>query len=158
MVHVLFVCLGNICRSPAAEAVMNKLIKDNQLNSYILCDSAGTSGYHVGQKADKRMREVALKRGFEINSLSRQIDFQDLNRFDYIIAMDESNYYDINILDNNKLYKNKIFQLKDFCSDSSISGVPDPYYGGKNGFYHVLDILEDACQILLEKIKSEQSL
>ena len=158
MSQVLFVCLGNICRSPAAEAVMNKLIEKNDLSEKISCDSAGTSSYHVGGPADSRMRKVAQQRGFDITSISRQINYNDLDQFDYIIAMDQSNYYDIRAIDRKTDYLDKIFQLKDFCLQHQITGVPDPYYGGQEGFDLVIDILEDGCQELLNKIRSENNL
>jgi len=154
-VKILFVCLGNICRSPAAEGVMNKFIIDNNLESYIQCDSAGTASYHVGSPADSRMKKIASQKGFEILSRARQINDQDLEIFDYIITMDDYNYRDVKSLDKNNLYNDKIFKFKDFCSDPSIREVPDPYYGGEDGFHKVINILEDGCKNLLSKIKKE---
>ncbi len=156
MVEILFICLGNICRSPAGEGVMNKLISKYQLDAQITCDSAGTSGYHNGQPADHRMRETASQRGIEILSRSRQITHRDLEKFDYIIAMDDDNYYDIQSLDYDDQYTHKIHRLRDFCTDQKITGVPDPYYGGKSGFERVLDILQDGCLGLLNKIREER--
>ncbi len=156
MVKILFVCLGNICRSPAGEGVMNKLTANYHLDSRIGCDSAGTSGYHNGQQADHRMREVATQRNIEILSRSRQITHHDLETFDYIIAMDDDNYHEIQALDHDDQYNHKILRLRDFCTDHEVTGVPDPYYGGKAGFEKVLDILQDGCLGLLDKIREEK--
>ncbi|MDH5682181.1 MAG: low molecular weight phosphotyrosine protein phosphatase [Spirochaetota bacterium] len=158
MIKVLFVCLGNICRSPAAEAVMVKMLKDHGLDNSISCDSAGTSGYHSGHPADSRMRRAAKDRDIHITSMSRQIRKKDLVDFDYIIAMDESNFYDIKNLDREQAHGEKITQLKDYCVNHSITGVPDPYYGGESSFYNVLNILEDGCMGLLKKIQQDKGL
>lgn len=158
MINVLFVCLGNICRSPSAEAVMNHKIKSHSLESFIKCDSAGTSGYHIGEKADERMRRHAIQRGYSLESLARKFAYSDFERFDYILAMDMSNYKDIKAFDRNSQYGHKIFLMTDFCRSIQADEVPDPYYGGARGFEHVLDILEDACSGLLDRIKSEHGL
>lgn len=158
MVKVLFVCLGNICRSPAAEAIMNKFIENQNLKDKIICDSAGTSAYHVGEKADHRMRKVAKEKSYQIEGLSRQFILFDLEKFDYIIAMDDQNYKDILSLSHNNQYREKVFRLKEFCKDKSITEVPDPYYQGIDGFTSVINILEDGCHGLLEKIKKDKAL
>ncbi len=132
---------------------MNKLIAEYQLSDQISCDSAGTSGYHNGQQADHRMREAASERGIEILSRSRQITHRDLEKFDYIVAMDDDNYREIQALDDHDHHSHKIHRLRDFCTDHKITGVPDPYYGGKSGFEKVLDILQDGCSGLLNKIR-----
>ncbi len=153
--RLLFVCLGNICRSPAAEAVMNNLIKVRGFSDRIICDSAGTSGYHQGELADKRMRECAIKRGVEILSRSRKFLKKDFLDFDYIFVMDDQNMRDVLLQDTDKEFLNKIFKITDFCTKIKIDHVPDPYYGGSEGFDFVLDILEDACGNLLKKIEKE---
>lgn len=158
MIQVLFVCLGNICRSPAAEGVMTKLIEKNGLSDLIQCDSAGTSGFHRGEPADSRMRKAASERDYHLTSRSRQFNFKDFEEFDYIVAMDDDNYSDIYFHDSENKFQNKIYRFRDFCLDHEIPGVPDPYYGGEEGFQHVLDILEDGCQGLLNHIKKEHSL
>ncbi len=158
MIKVLFVCLGNICRSPAAEGVMNKYIDIHNLSSYIQCDSAGTSSYHSGSKADSRMRNTAIKRGYDLLSISRQLQYDDLIHFDYIIAMDDSNFHNIRYLDPEGTFHHKVFRLCDFCSDTSTREVPDPYYGGDQGFERVLNILEDGCNGLLSRIREEEKL
>ncbi len=154
-VKVLFVCLGNICRSPAAEAVMNSLIKKENLEDKIVCDSAATSGHHEGEKADPRTIQHALKRGHEVVSISRPFNpRKDFNDFDYIITMDDSNFTDVTQMDLKRVFGNKVFKMTDFCADKKCKVVPDPYYGGPQDFETVMDILEDACSGLLKKIKS----
>ncbi len=150
---ILFVCLGNICRSPSAEAVMNGVIEDAGLEEFIMCDSAGTYGYHAGQNADARMQSHAIKRGYDLTSISRKIIKDDFKDFDYIIAMDNSNYDDLISFAQIAEDRAKIYKIIDFCSTMSPSEVPDPYYGGDAGFEEVLDILEDATNGLLNHLK-----
>jgi len=158
MVNILFICMGNICRSPSGEAVMNKLVKRAGLENEIECDSAGTIAYHEGEQADARMKRHALKRGFKITSIARRFREVDFESFDYIIAMDSSNYNDLLSFDREKKYLNKIFLMTDFSKNENYFEVPDPYYGGPEGFENVLDILEDSCNGLLEKIREENNL
>ncbi len=154
MVKILFVCLGNICRSPSAEAVMNAFVKTAGLEDGIKSDSAGTIGMHAGHAADSRMKKYASKRGFDLTSISRQIKAElDFEEFDMIIAMDHSNYLDIMALDTDGSYKDKICKMTDFCTAMEYGEVPDPYYGGDEGFELVLDILEDSCRGLLDAVK-----
>ena len=156
MKQILFVCLGNICRSPSAEAVFNELIRKNGLGSEVQCDSAGTAAYHTGDQADSRMKQYALKRGYHLTSISRPIDANnDFDRFDYIIGMDRQNIRDLKAMARNENDRKKIFLLTDFCRDSGFDSVPDPYYGGVAGFELVMDILEDACAGLITKIRNE---
>ena len=154
MKEVLFVCLGNICRSPSAEAVFNALIKKNGLDNEISCDSAGTDAYHVGQSADYRMKQVAKKRGYQLTSISRKVNPKlDFDRFDYIIGMDTQNVRDLQRMARNENDRKKIYLMTDFASGLKYDSVPDPYYGGDAGFELVLDILEYACAGLITKIK-----
>lgn len=154
--NILFVCLGNICRSPTAEAVMTHLVKKNGLEKKISCDSAGTIGYHQGHKADSRMMRHAKKRGYSITSRSRQINPAiDFEKFDLILTMDNANFEDVRSLDWEKKYTHKIHKITDFCQIMDVSQVPDPYYGGAQGFEIVLDILEDACSGLLDTLNKE---
>lgn len=153
---VLFVCLGNICRSPAAEGVMRHLVERAGLDGRIECDSAGTYGGHAGERADARMRRAASRRGYDLQSISRQIRSEDFDRFDMIITMDDSNYERVHRLASTPEAARKIFRMTDFCRrHSGASHVPDPYYEGAEGFELVLDLLEDACEGLLEEIKKE---
>ena len=156
MKKVLFVCMGNICRSPAAEGVMQKMINDSGLSEKIYVDSAGTIGYHSGERADRRMIKHAKKRGYDLLSISRQFDpHRDFLEFDYIVAMDDINLADLKQMDETGQYAHKIFKMTDFCKKIKADIVPDPYYGGDQGFETVLDIVEDGCSGLLEKINKE---
>ena len=156
MKRVLFVCLGNICRSPTAEAVMTAMVKKAGISDKIFCDSAGTGAYHVGERADGRMRIHGKKRGYDLTSISRQFTgMSDFESFDYVLAMDEANYEDILNTDPSGKYKHKLFRMVKFCTQHDVPGVPDPYYGGDQGFETVIDILEDSCQALLEQIKRD---
>jgi len=153
---ILFICLGNICRSPAAEAVMQSLIDKNNLNLKFELDSCGTSSYHQGEKADSRMIHAARKRGLKVISISRGFLKSDFKQFDHLIVMDDSNYENIMVLDTDNEYSSKVHKMTDFCSPKyqSYTNVPDPYYGGENGFEEVLDLLEDSCQNLLGNLNN----
>ena len=155
MIRILFVCMGNICRSPCAEGIMNYLIKQQGLENEIECDSAGTIDYHQGDSADLRMREHASLRGYDLNSISRPFENDDFELFDLIITMDEDNYQQIKWLDQNNNYSDKIRRMTDFCKAARVQEVPDPYYGGDQGFENVLDLLEDSCKGLLEFVSSK---
>lgn len=154
---LLFVCLGNICRSPSAENIMNYLIQEAGLTDKIVCDSAGTSGYHVGASPDRRMNNAAIKRGIELQGKSRQLTPLDLQQFDLILAMDHENYQDILYLDREGKYEDKVYLICDFAREKTDREVPDPYYGASDGFDYVIDLLLDACAGLLEKIVDSQA-
>ena len=148
--HVLFVCLGNICRSPAAEAVMMAKLKSSKLDHLFSCDSAGIIGFHAGAQADPRMRKQAQERGYSVTSLSRQVRPEiDFDRFDLIVAMDDQNVRDLTNLARSDSDRMKIVKMTDFSADSSYTVVPDPYYGTIADFDLVLDILEDSCDGLV---------
>lgn len=154
MKQVLFVCLGNICRSPSAEAVFNAKIKQYGQLDYISCDSAGTAAYHEGEPADYRMRQFALKRGYNLTSISRPVNPKiDFDRFDYIVGMDRYNVRDLKAMTRNANDLKKISLMTDYCTNGNYDSVPDPYYGGAAGFELVLDILEDACDGLIRQIQ-----
>lgn len=152
--RLLFVCMGNICRSPSAEAVMNEYIKLHQLSDEFECDSAGTGAWHVGDKADGRMRKHASLRNYNLTSIARQFDAtSDFDEFDLIFGMDQQNVNDIKALARNKSDLDKVKSIASYCTCySNYSSVPDPYYGGDDGFELVLDIIEDACEGLLKDI------
>jgi len=154
-VSVIFVCLGNICRSPTAHGVFRSLVKESGLLDKIEIDSAGTAAYHVGKKADDRSRQVALSRGIEMEDLrARKVDFGDLITFDYILAMDESNYTNLISLGLPE-HHSKIRMFLDFSKDFSEKEVPDPYYGGVQGFDQVFDMVTSASKGLLEEIQKK---
>ena len=152
-IKILFVCMGNICRSPSAEAVMKSYISKHNLSDKIICDSAGTISAHAGEPADLRMQKHANKRGYDLTSISRQITINDFEEFDYIIAMDDDNIADIRSFMPDMSLNHKISKMTDYCSKDNPGYVPDPYYGGDAGFEQVLDLLEDACSGLLDKVK-----
>ena len=155
---ILFVCLGNICLSPSAEGVMQRLVDDEGLNDRIFIDSAGTNGWHVGERADARMRSHAKRRGLELTSISRKLIPSDLEAFDYVVGMDPDNVCNVRKLDRAGTYADKIHLMVDFCRKTKESEVPDPYYGGDAGFERVLDILEDACAGFLEHVRKERGI
>ncbi len=163
---LLFVCLGNICRSPSAENIMNHLIEQSGLSESpketlrerIICDSAGTSSYHIGSPPDRRMSAAAMEKlGFKLRGQARQFQRSDFQEFDLILAMDRENYRNILQLDSTGEYEQKVQLMCDFCSQHTLKEVPDPYYGGPEGFNQVIDLLMDACGGLLEHITREDS-
>ena len=152
-IRLLFVCLGNICRSPAAEAVMQRLVEEHGLGEQIECDSAGTSGWHDGESADPRTIQHGKRRGYKVTSISRRVLYpQDYKRFDYILAMDESNLRNLASLDRDGQYGEKLHKMLSFGT-MGVEDVPDPYYGGEAGFERVMDLLEDACRGLLRHLR-----
>jgi protein-tyrosine phosphatase len=155
-INLLFVCLGNICRSPAAEGIMQSLIESEGLTGQVTVDSAGTIAYHSGEKADARMIATAAKRGYDLTSIARRFEpRKDFKKFDYILAMDGENYNDLISMDIDGKFRKKIHLITDFCTTVEASEVPDPYYGGDSGFNLVINILEDACKGLIGKIKND---
>lgn len=158
MINVLFVCLGNICRSPLAEGVFNSLVDARGLGSKIQCDSAGTSGWHVGERPDERAIDVAHKHGIRLNHRGRRLNTDDFDAYDYIIAMDQHNYEDILSLQGNDDAGPFISLMRDFDDLGKGQQVPDPYYGGVDGFENVYKILVRSCANLLDHIIDEQNL
>lgn len=154
--RVLFVCLGNICRSPAAEAVFRKFVEDDNLADQFIIDSAGISGWHKGEPAHKTMRKLGAQRGYDVSSISRPFDPNaDYDKFDYIIGMDRENIYDLKSRARTKENLAKITPMTKYAITFDIDEVPDPYACGEDAYNHVLDILEDACRGLLETIKKD---
>lgn len=155
---VLFVCLGNICRSPSAEAVMKKFIHEAGLDDRIKVDSAGIIGYHAGESADPRMRSHAARRGYKLESVSRPVHADDFYDFDLIIGMDNQNIDDLKRKAPDLESMEKIHQMTEYARNKCYDYVPDPYYSGAEGFELVLDLLEDACKGLLEELVVTSSL
>jgi protein-tyrosine phosphatase len=147
---LLFVCLGNICRSPSAENIMNHQLQQRGLADQVQCDSAGTSGYHVGAPPDRRMSEAAQRQlGFPLVGAARQFEREDLAEFDLILAMDKDNFAQIVSLDRDGKFRDRIKLMCEFCREHTLKSVPDPYYGGEDGFNFVIDLLVDACDGLI---------
>lgn len=152
---ILFVCLGNICRSPSAEAVFNAVVEKRVLADKFEIDSAGIAAYHAGEHADERMQQHAINRGYRLTSISRQVKApDDFDHFDYIIGMDDQNIDDLEYLARTEVQRSRISKMTDYCTRHDNNSVPDPYYGGAAGFELVLDILEDACDGLLDHIQN----
>jgi len=155
MKAVLFVCTGNICRSPTAEGVFRKLLEANGLAGSVDVDSAGTGNWHVGESPDDRACESALRRGIDIaDQRARQVRIEDFNRFDLILAMDQGHYQELQRLcPDSQRHRLRLFL--DFAPAFGIREVPDPYYGGPDGFEIVLDMIEAACVGLLAEIRAD---
>jgi protein-tyrosine phosphatase len=159
-IRVLFVCLGNICRSPAAEGVFLHLLAREGVAEGFEVDSAGTGGWHVGNPPDPRMRAAAARRGIPLPSRARQLEPADLARFDHILTMDADNLAAVRALARRGARDPgaslaAITPLVHHCRRFRSEAVPDPYYGGEQGFEHVLDLLEDACAGLLEALRPQ---
>ncbi len=151
---VLFVCMGNICRSPTAEGVFRKHVSDAGLDAVILTDSAGTHAYHSGEPADRRAHAAALRRGFSLEGISaRKVTDEDFEDFDYILAMDQDNLMTLQERAPDEL-RSKVRLFLEFAESRPENEVPDPYYGGSAGFERVLDLVEEASQGLLETLRS----
>lgn len=152
--RILFVCLGNICRSPAAEAMLRVLVDREGLGDRVEIDSAGTYGGHSGERSDPRMRRAAEARGIPMTHRARQVRGEDFERFDMVIAMDDNNYENLFRLAPDRAAQQKIYRFREFLrKHPDWSYIPDPYYEGHEGFELVLDLLEDGCSVLVEKIK-----
>ena len=158
MVSVLFVCMGNICRSPTAQGVFERLVADNDLAEYIQIDSAGTHAYHIGECPDERASAAALKRGVDLSpQQARRVSPDDFHVFDYVIAMDSSNFEDL-ASNCPPEHEAKLRLFMEFAADLETNEVPDPYYGGTTGFERVLDVFELGSAGLLAEIRQQHRL
>lgn len=156
-IKVLFVCMGNICRSPTAEGVFNKLLQDEQALDLFEIDSAGTHAYHIGESPDDRAQETARKRGIDLSYIrGRKFDVSDFEDFDYILAMDTSNYKILMQACPPHL-QHKVKRFLDYAPQRKERDVPDPYYGGDNGFEHVFDLVADASRGFYDDIRPKDT-
>ncbi len=153
---ILFVCLGNICRSSTAQGIMEELIRKNNAGNWLEVDSAGILSYHQGELPDTRMRSHAARRGYHLTHLSRPVIPEDFDEFDMIMGMDDRNIEDLKAKAPDTGSLAKIYRMTDFCRHIQADHVPDPYYGGSSGFERVLDILEDACEGLMVHLKDRK--
>ena len=159
MLKLCFVCLGNICRSPIGEGVMRHLLQQAGLGEAVEVDSAGTAGYHSGEPPDRRARAAGQRFGVEVGGRARQFKRGDFQRFDYVLAMDRANYDDLAELAPDAAARSKLHLLRSFDpASSSGASVPDPYYGGDEGFDDVVRICLAACTPLLERLRREHGL
>ncbi|NOX85724.1 MAG: low molecular weight phosphotyrosine protein phosphatase [Chlorobi bacterium] len=153
---ILFVCLGNICRSPSAEAVFKGLLENIGEKDRFYIDSAGTDDWHKGEPADKRMQKHAVKRGYRLTSISRPFETEDFDKFDMIIAMDFENMVELKRRARNESDLDKLYMMTDFSRKFGYGEVPDPYFGGDDGFELVLDLLEDASAGLFDFVNGKK--
>ena len=153
MYRILFLCMGNICRSPAGHCVMQHMVDQAGLADRFEIESAGTIGFHVGSPPDSRMQEVMRARGIPVIGQSRQLKASDLREYDLILAMDNENLDGARRLDSSGQYTDKIRLFCDYCTEHTETEVPDPYYGGDRGFEHVMDLIEDGCRNLLKELE-----
>ncbi len=153
MVKVLFVCMGNICRSPTAHGVFRALVENEGLSQAIEIDSAGTHAYHVGSAPDRRAQATAQERGIDISDLvARRVEPDDFDLFDFVVAMDQDNYMSLSEICPDQ-HVDKIYMFMDFADHMRTREVPDPYYGGPSGFDRVFDLVEAASEGLLQEIR-----
>lgn len=151
--NILFVCLGNICRSPAAEGIFREMVHKKGVDNSFNIDSAGTYSGHNGELPDRRMREAASTRGLNLTHRSRLITTDDFDNFDMIVVMDDNNYEKVCRIAPTKESIEKIYRMAQFSSDKQVTHIPDPYYMGREGFDMVLDILDDCCENLLKHLR-----
>lgn len=152
-IRVLFVCMGNICRSPTAEAVFRHAVMEAGLTEFIECDSAGTHGYHIGDPPDRRSQQAALRRGYDMSALrGRKVGKHDFEQFDHVVAMDRNN---LSLLEDlcQPQHAHKLALFCDFLEDYAGREVPDPYYGGSQGFEEVLDMIEAVSASLVARMR-----
>ncbi|MDZ7717427.1 MAG: low molecular weight protein-tyrosine-phosphatase [Balneolaceae bacterium] len=151
---ICFVCLGNICRSPTAEGVFQHLVNERGLEPYFFVDSAGTSAYHIGEPANSKSQWVANQEGIKLHSKARRFKETDIEEFDLILAMDHENLRNIQSLNGNPSHSDKIKLLREFDPQPEDKAVPDPYYGGMNGFQNVFDVVKRSSEALLDELEN----
>lgn len=155
---VLFICLGNICRSPAAEGIMKSLVEKEGMSDDFFIDSAAIGSWHIGQLPDSRMRKCGAEHGYRFDSHARQFQKSDFQHFDLIVVMDNENYRAITSMASSQADKDKVVRIADYLTHHrEYTTVPDPYYGNYSDFELVIELLEDACQGLLDSIKEQNS-
>lgn len=155
---VLFICLGNICRSPAAEGIMKSLVEKEGMSDDFFIDSAAIGSWHIGQLPDSRMRKCGAEHGYRFDSHARQFQKSDFQHFDLIVVMDNENYRAITSMASSQADKDKVVRIADYLTHHhEYTTVPDPYYGDYSDFELVIELLEDACQGLLDSIKEQNS-
>jgi protein-tyrosine phosphatase len=150
-----FVCLGNICRSPTAEGLFIHQVKERNLQDYFYIDSAGTAAYHIGEPANSKSQATANKHGVHLPSKGRAFEYADLEEFDLILAMDSENFRNIKNLDRKNKFEDKVMMMRAFDPDPEDGQVPDPYYGGMQGFENVFQVLDRSCAALLDELESQ---
>ena len=156
MIRIMFVCTGNICRSPTAHGVLEKMVTDAGLQDQVQVDSAGTHSYHMGEAPDGRSQIHAKRRGYDLSrQRARQLRAKDFEDFDLILVMDSANEVAARQIAPPE-HLNRMHRLTDFCSHFPDTQVPDPYYGGDKGFEHVLDLVEDACTGVMNAVRDKQ--
>lgn len=152
---ICFVCLGNICRSPTAEGVFQHLVNERGLQSYFYIDSAGTSAYHIGEPANSKSQWVANQQGIKLHSKARRFKKNDLEEFDLVLAMDYENLQNIRQLDDGSGFSDNVKLLREFDPDPDDKAVPDPYYGGMEGFQRVFNVIKRSSEALLGELEAQ---
>ena len=159
MIRVCFVCLGNICRSPIGEAVFRHLVNEAELGARIEVESAGTAGYHTGDAPDPRARAAGKRAGIHVGGRAQQFSAKDFERFEYVVAMDSSNLNDLRAIAPSPVAAKKVRLMRSYDPEAPANApVPDPYYGGDDGFDHVLELCQSAARHLLQRIREEHRL
>lgn len=159
MKRILFICLGNICRSPAADGIMRHLVSEQGLDDQFVIDSAGIGSWHVGQLPDRRMRHQGERHGYTFDHRARQFSAADFDRFDLVAVMDQENFHDVSRQARSDADRRKIIKMSDYLQHHpGQHTIPDPYYGNDRDFEYVIELLEDACGGLLQKLTKMENL
>jgi len=153
--RICFVCLGNICRSPTAEGIFQHLVNERGLEPYFEVDSAGTSAYHIGETPNSKSQQVANQHGVKLYSRARQFEYSDLEHYDLVLAMDRQNLRNVRNLDRKNRFEERIGLMRSFDPKPDDGEVPDPYYGGMQGFENVFQVLKRSCERLLDQLEQQ---